>query len=251
MIVTSISIGKRIQFIQEDVTVLLKGATQSNPNFAVREIWLILRVIFVLEHFICISIVQPGEGVFYHKIQYLMKAHLKPVRRIIILILFLTFLLSCRNENNETSNIPSPPPKQENCACPIDKATTETGGEGENSSSNGFNIGVDVKADIPYLKKLIQAQLGIGVSGSYEQEGSSSETVYWKILEGNPEIAQHANLYRDITCALIQIACENPVLKGEALVPSALNHTRFKCFSFWALIKPLNFHLNGLMRQRL
>lgn len=145
-----------------------------------------------------------------------MKAPAKP-STVIILILFFPILFSCRNENSGTSSDLNILPNKEDCECPIPQATTESGRESKYTLADSFGIGGEVKVDVPKLKNLIKAQMGASLSGRYEQENISSETIYWEILQGNPEIAQHANLYRGVTCALIEIACENTTLDGKKL----------------------------------
>ncbi|MEM6844635.1 MAG: hypothetical protein AAF632_20630 [Bacteroidota bacterium] len=101
---------------------------------------------------------------------------------------------------------------RETCTCPLEKSSDTGVGKKSKEATTQYGGEAGTSLDIP-LKKLVRAE--VGVAGGYQHENTTAETIYWKVLESNPEITQYANLYQATTCALFEIACQDQTLSAR------------------------------------
>ena len=127
---------------------------------------------------------------------------LSVIGKMVLVCLLLGINISCTSDKKSSSIITN------DCSvCPLDRITSEEGGIESREDNQALDFSAEVLAQMPLIKKIVEGQVTIG--GSYERSRLNSETVYWKVVHENPEITQSAGLYRVVTCALIQIVCED------------------------------------------
>ncbi|WP_020534800.1 hypothetical protein [Lewinella cohaerens] len=118
-----------------------------------------------------------------------------------VLMLFTT----CQGDNTQADTTSNP------CAaCPLPLSASEQGSNSSTTLSSEGQVNGGITIDASIIKKLVAGE--INLDGGYKQGQISSENVYWKLINSNPEIVQNTNLYRNITCALLQIVCEDPTI---------------------------------------
>lgn len=124
------------------------------------------------------------------------------------LLIVLSLFTTCQ-QNAE----PNRPDTNECATCNLPLSTSEQSTHSTTTSSSGSDIGGEVSINATLVKKLVAGEINLG--GGYQQGQTSSETVYKRIVNNNPEIVQSTNLYRNIACALLQIVCEDPTITEE------------------------------------